>query len=49
MISTDNFDRSHICSVLLKMTPKNISIKSQDPDLDDYAKITFIHPVINVQ
>ena len=50
LISTDNFYRSHICSVLLKMTQKTYhSIAERDPDLYDYAKITFIHPVINAK
>ena len=41
MISTDSFYRSHICSVLLKMTQKNMSFNRLDPGLYDCAKITF--------
>ena len=46
MISTDSFNRSHICSVLLKMTQKNMSFNRLDPGLHDCAKITFKHPGI---
>ena len=49
MISADNFYRSHNCSVLLRMTQKNMPFNSSDPDLYDHVKITFIHPVINAQ
>ncbi len=28
---------------------QNMSLHSGDPDLYDYAKITFLHPVINAQ
>ena len=47
-----DFDRQflssyHICSALLKMTKESMSFNSLDPDLYDYAKITFIHSVIN--
>ena len=48
MISTEHFYRSYICSVLLRMTQKNMSFNSREPDLYDYAKITFIHSVIKL-
>ena len=45
-----NFYWTHIfCSVSLKMPKKNMSSKSQDPDLYDYEKVMFIHTVIDAQ
>ena len=50
VISTDNFYRSYICSVLLKITQETRhSTAAWNTDLYDCAKITFIHPLINAQ
>ncbi len=48
-----DFDRQFLSfSYLLRLAQndtKNMSFNSYDPDHYDYAKITFIHPVINAQ
>jgi hypothetical protein len=48
VISTDNFYRSHICSVLLTMTKKTYD-STAETHFYDYVKIMSIHPVINAQ
>ncbi len=47
------FDRQFLLdSSLLRFAQngtRNVSFDSQDPDLYDHEKVTFIHPVINAQ
>jgi hypothetical protein len=43
--STNNFYRTHICSIVLYNAWKNMSFNSQKSGLCDYENITFIQRV----
>ncbi len=50
MISTSNlFYRTHIGFAVPNIWHKNMLFNSQDPDIYDHERVTFIHSAINVR